>query len=83
MRHASPTDRRLRLLTLTPEGDTLPAEVQPGMLRAQARRLLPLPPEQRGQFMEMLKVLVDGNTLLLLQPHPQHLLLTSAVINIG
>lgn len=61
LRNASPTDRRVRLLTLTAEGDTLLAEVQPGMLRAQARMLEPLPPEQRGQFMEMLKVLVDGN----------------------
>ena len=60
-RNASPTDRRVRLLTLTPDGDTLLAEVQPGMLRAQARMLDPLPPEQRETFMQMLKVLVDGN----------------------
>lgn len=60
-RKASPTDRRVRLLTLTPEGDTLLTEVQPGMLRAQARMLEPLPPEQRETFMQMLKVLVDGN----------------------
>lgn len=35
--------------------------VQPGMLRAQARMLEPLPEAQRALFMQMLRVLVDGN----------------------
>ena len=46
---------------IDPAKATPSAEVQPGMLRAQARMLEPLPPEQREAFMQMLKVLVDGN----------------------
>lgn len=63
-RNAHPDDRRVRLLTITPEGEQLLQDVEPGMLRAQERMLEPLPPEQREQFMDMLHTLVEGNNAL-------------------
>jgi len=57
-RNASAEDRRVRLLTLTAEGEALLEEVQPAMLRAQFRMLEPLPESDRPRFMQMLKVLV-------------------------
>jgi MarR family transcriptional regulator, lower aerobic nicotinate degradation pathway regulator len=61
LRQASPQDRRVRLLRLTPDGEATLAEVVPAMQRAQQRMLAPLPAAQRREFMRMLKVLVDGN----------------------
>jgi MarR family transcriptional regulator, lower aerobic nicotinate degradation pathway regulator len=58
-RNASPDDRRVRLLTLTAEGEALLDEVRPAMLRAQARMLEPLPASERENFMAMLKILVN------------------------
>ena len=63
-RNAHPDDRRVRLLTITPEGEQLLQQVEPGMLRAQERMLEPLAPEQRGVFMDMLHTLVEGNNAL-------------------
>jgi len=63
-RNAHPEDRRVRLLTLTPEGQRVLEEVEPGMLRAQERMLEPLAPEQREVFMDMLRTLVRGNNAL-------------------
>ena len=63
-RNAHPDDRRVRLLTLTAEGEQLLQHVEPGMLRAQERMLEPLAPEQRGVFMDMLHTLVEGNNAL-------------------
>lgn len=60
-RNASPADRRVRLLTLTDEGRHLLAEVLPGMQRAQARMLAPLPEHDRAEFMRMLRTLVQAN----------------------
>lgn len=57
-RNASAEDRRVRLLTLTAEGEALLHEVRPAMLRAQVRMLEPLPASERRHFMAMLKVLV-------------------------
>lgn len=57
-RNASDEDRRVRLLTLTAEGEALLEEVQPAMMRAQLRMLEPLPEPDRARFMQMLKVLV-------------------------
>ncbi|MGJ7512674.1 MarR family transcriptional regulator [Variovorax sp. GT1P44] len=42
LRNAAPSDKRVRLLTLTDEGRALLAEVVPSMLRAQERMLDPL-----------------------------------------
>ena len=63
-RNAHPDDRRVRLLTITAEGEQLLQQVEPGMLRAQERMLEPLAPEQRGVFMDMLHTLVEGNNAL-------------------
>lgn len=60
-RNASPGDRRVRLLTLTPEGDELLAEIRPRVERAQARILKPLPAADRKRFMQMMAVLVEAN----------------------
>lgn len=64
LRNASASDRRVRLLALTPAGVELLRKIEPGMLRAQDRMLAPLPPEQRGLFMTMLETLVEGNNKL-------------------
>ena len=61
LRSASPDDRRVRLLSLTPDGQALLAEVTLGMQRAQARMLAPLPKAERAEFMRMLRVLVTAN----------------------
>jgi DNA-binding MarR family transcriptional regulator len=64
LRNASAQDRRVRLLTLTDEGQRLLADVTPAMLRAQARILAPLPAQEQGEFMRMLAVLIaDGGEL--------------------
>lgn len=60
-RNASPEDRRVRLLTLTDEGQRLLATVLPGMQRAQTRMLAPLPEAERAEFMRMLRTLVQAN----------------------
>jgi len=60
-RNASAEDRRVRLLTLTPEGQALLAQVVPAMHRAQARMLEPLPKPDRAEFMRMLRALVTAN----------------------
>ncbi len=70
-RSASPDDRRVRLLTLTPEGQALLDEVTPGMQRAQLRMLAPLPKEQRADFMRMLRVLVSANNELSRAPREE------------
>jgi len=60
-RQASPTDRRVRLLQVTPEGAALLEQVVPAMLKAQQRILAPLPAAERPQFLAMLKTVVDAN----------------------
>lgn len=60
-RNASPTDKRVRLLTLTDSGSALLDEVMPAMLRAQERMLAPLPKADRPLFMSMMKTVVDAN----------------------
>jgi MarR family transcriptional regulator, lower aerobic nicotinate degradation pathway regulator len=61
LRSASPEDRRVRLLSLTPGGLKLLEATLPSVLRAQQRMLEPLPPAERGEFMRMLRVLVTAN----------------------
>lgn len=61
LRNASPTDRRVRRLTATPQGLVLLAQVLPDVLRAQERMLAPLPKAERIEFMRMLRTLVDAN----------------------
>ncbi len=61
LRHVGVEDRRLRLLTLTDEGQALLAQVMPAVLNTQERILAPLPAEDRPRFLAMLQVLVQGN----------------------
>jgi DNA-binding MarR family transcriptional regulator len=60
-RQVAPGDKRVRLLTLTRDGQALLAATVPGMLRAQDRMLAPLPKAERAEFMRMLRVLVLAN----------------------
>ena len=61
LRNASVDDRRVRLLTLTQEGQKLLDTVIPGMLRAQVRMLAPLTEKQRKEFTKALRILVKAN----------------------
>ena len=61
LRNASPTDRRVRRLTATPQGLALLAQVLPDVQRAQERMLAPLPKPERIEFIRMLRTLVDTN----------------------
>jgi len=61
LRKASPEDRRVRRLSLAPEGRALLAATLPSVLRAQQRMLEPLAPGERAEFMRMLRVLVTAN----------------------
>jgi DNA-binding MarR family transcriptional regulator len=60
-RNASPSDRRVRLLTLTEPGAALLAAVVPDMLRAQQRILEPLAAEEQLEFLRLLRKLVQAN----------------------
>jgi DNA-binding MarR family transcriptional regulator len=60
-RSLSPEDKRVRLLTLTPEGSELLLQAQAGVLRAQELTLAPLTPQQRQAFIELLNLLVKEN----------------------
>ena len=60
-RNASPQDRRVRLLSLTADGQALLKATEPDMLKAQQRILEPLPPAERELFMGMLRKLVSAN----------------------
>ncbi len=60
-RKASPADKRVRLLSPTPDGAALLQAVEPAMRTAQQRILAPLPKAERGEFMRMLRALVDAN----------------------
>jgi len=60
-RQASPADRRVRLLQVTPAGAALLDQVIPGMLKAQQRILAPLPAIDRPRFLAMLKAVVEAN----------------------
>ena len=61
LRNPSPEDRRVRRLTVTPEGAALLAQVLPATLAAQDRILEPLPAAERAQFLRMLTALVEAN----------------------
>lgn len=60
-RSASPEDRRVRLLSLTQDGQDLLGAIEPDMLKAQDRILAPLPKAERSEFMRMLRALVTAN----------------------
>jgi MarR family transcriptional regulator, lower aerobic nicotinate degradation pathway regulator len=60
LRNASPDDKRVRLLTLTTEGEKLLRKVNPAMQCAQDRILQPLSQADKTKFMKLVKVLVDN-----------------------
>ena len=60
-RNTSAEDRRVRLLTLTAQGEALLAQLVPAMQRAQVRMLEPLNKTERAEFMRLLRVLVTAN----------------------
>jgi DNA-binding MarR family transcriptional regulator len=57
-RSHSPGDRRVRLLHLTPEGESLLADLTPSMLRTQGRILEPLSATERKDFMRMMRLVI-------------------------
>lgn len=64
LRRTSPTDRRVRLLELTPDGEALLQTLVPAVLNTQQRLLEPLPAEQRTLFVQLLHAAVQGHTAL-------------------
>ena len=60
-RNASPVDKRVRLLSVTADGEALLQLAMPAMRRAQKRMLAPLAPDDRVRFVEMMQVLVKAN----------------------
>ncbi|HEX6361809.1 MAG TPA: MarR family transcriptional regulator [Albitalea sp.] len=60
-RQASPADRRVRLLAVTPQGRALLEAVSPHILKAQERMLDPLGAAERKEFMRMLRAIVTAN----------------------
>ena len=68
LRQASPSDRRVRQLVMTPEGERVLTLIIPPMQRAQHRILAPPPESERAEFMRMLLVLVQGNNELARAP---------------
>lgn len=63
-RRTAPTDRRARQLWLTPAGEKLLAEAVPAMLQAQEQILAPLTERQRGEFMRLMRIVVEQNNAL-------------------
>jgi DNA-binding MarR family transcriptional regulator len=61
LRNAAPHDRRLRLLTVTPAGEALLAEVTPRVQAVQQRLLAPLPPDEQAHFLRLLRSVVDAH----------------------
>lgn len=69
-RRVSPDDKRVRRLTLTPDGAALLAATLPGMRRTQERLLAPLRTKaERAEFVRMLRLLVDANNAHSRAPH--------------
>lgn len=58
-RSPSATDKRAKLLKLSPAGVRVLEEVLPAVLRVQERILAPLTQADRARFVELLKQLVD------------------------
>lgn len=55
------SDKRRKVVNITLKGKRLLEKTRQQMHEAQLRLLAPLPPEARRQFVEMMKVLVEGN----------------------
>ena len=63
-RRTAPQDRRARQLWLTDAGAQLLAGAVPAMLAAQRQILAPLTERQQGEFMRLLRTVVDENNAL-------------------
>jgi len=61
VRNLSPADRRVRLVTPTPQGQALLEAATPRMLKCQERLLEPLSKADRKEFIRLMKTLVDAN----------------------
>jgi DNA-binding MarR family transcriptional regulator len=70
LRSPSPSDKRVKLLRLSPEGMEVLRRVEPAVVRVQERLLAPLAPKDRGTMMRLLAQLVDIHTDVL--PTPLH-----------
>lgn len=63
-RRVNPTDRRARVLTLTPEGAALLAKLEPAVALVQEDTLPGLSNEERSEFVRLVrKVVESGNSL--------------------
>jgi len=60
-RGASPDDKRIKLLHLTPAGAALLRQVEPAVARSQHRLVEPLPPAHREKLIMLLNELVRLN----------------------
>jgi DNA-binding MarR family transcriptional regulator len=60
-RRPSVQDRRMKLATLTAEGEQVTARMKASMQRAQTRLLEPLAPAERAAFMDYLTQLVEAS----------------------
>ncbi len=60
-RAGSPEDKRIKVLSVSPEGTRVLAAVEPAVQRAQERILAPIRPEDRPRFLAMLGQLVEFN----------------------
>ena len=60
-RNASPTDRRVRLLELTSEGEHVLAAMQPAVQNAQQAILAPLSATELAQFMALTKKILTAS----------------------
>lgn len=60
-RNVSPSDRRARLITPTPQGLAMLKSVVPRMRKSQERLLEPLTPAERSEFVRLMKVLIAAN----------------------
>lgn len=61
VRAGSAEDKRVKLLSITPDGKRLLKRAIAGVERAQARMLKPLAPQDRGRLLALLDALVEGN----------------------
>lgn len=61
VRQADPTDRRRKLLVVTPQGMQAMASIQADVARVQAQILSPLPQADQALFVNLLSRLVQGH----------------------
>ena len=59
-RSPSPTDKRLKLISLTPRGNGLLEKMREAVQRAHDRTVVALPPSERSMFVKLLIQLVDA-----------------------